>query len=168
MFWLIRLAPAGPSKSTPIKAWVGLSEAICQLPGDLRPHLVGHLAGSNGVRDDLKVTTVELGFVSSHGVLSHSSLKDVRPALDNVRLKTYYFHVSLNPANIPAMPLDLNKMEALRKERGFTQEQAARKAKLSGKSYWADIVSGRKSNITIEVLDNIAKALGVSPKELIK
>jgi transcriptional regulator with XRE-family HTH domain len=69
---------------------------------------------------------------------------------------------------MPAMPLDTDKMEARRKALGLTQHEAAMKAKLSGKSYWADIVSGRRSNLTIQVLDSIAKALGVSTKELLK
>ena len=67
-----------------------------------------------------------------------------------------------------AMPLDTDLMEARRKRLGLTQQEAAKRAKLPGKSYWADIVSGRRSNVTVEVLDNIAQALGVSPKELVK
>jgi transcriptional regulator with XRE-family HTH domain len=66
------------------------------------------------------------------------------------------------------MALDIDKLEELRKALGLTQEQAADRAKLPGRSYWNDIVSGRKANVTIEVLDNLAAALGVSSKELLK
>jgi len=66
------------------------------------------------------------------------------------------------------MPLDVNIMEARRKELGLTQMEAAKKANLPGKSYWSDIVSGRRSNVTVDVLDNIARALSLSPKELVK
>ena len=66
------------------------------------------------------------------------------------------------------MSLDITKVEARRKELGLTQEEAAKKSKLPGRSYWNDIVSGRRSNITLEVLDNIARALNVSARDLIK
>jgi transcriptional regulator with XRE-family HTH domain len=66
------------------------------------------------------------------------------------------------------MPLDIDRIEALRKELGLTQEEAAAKANLPGRGYWNDIVSGRKANVTIEVLEKIASALGVPSKDLLK
>lgn len=66
------------------------------------------------------------------------------------------------------MPLDIKKIEVLRKALGLTQEEAASQANLPGRAYWNDIVSGRKANVTIEVLDSIARTLKVSAKDLIE
>lgn len=66
------------------------------------------------------------------------------------------------------MPLNTEKIEQLRERAGLTQQQAAIKAGFSGRAYWCDIVRGRKSNVTIEVLEAIAKALGVDPRDLIQ
>lgn len=66
------------------------------------------------------------------------------------------------------MPLDTEKLERLRKQLGLTQAEAARRAKLPGRAYWHDIVSGRRANITLAVLDNLAAALRCSPRGLIR
>lgn len=64
--------------------------------------------------------------------------------------------------------LDTEKMEVLRKRRGHSQEDAAKRAGLSGKQVWNDIVRGRRKNITMDTLDAIALALGCEARELIK
>ncbi len=64
--------------------------------------------------------------------------------------------------------LDIDKMELIRKEHGLTQEAAAKRARMRGKQVWNDIVQGRRKNVTMETLDNIAVALGVNARELIK
>jgi transcriptional regulator with XRE-family HTH domain len=66
------------------------------------------------------------------------------------------------------MPLDTEKLERLRKQLGLTQAEAARRAKLPGRAYWRDIVTGRRANITLAVLDNLAAALRCSPRGLIR
>ena len=60
------------------------------------------------------------------------------------------------------------KFERLRKQLGLTQTEAARRAKLPGRAYWHDIVTGRRANVTLAVLDNLAAALRCSPRGLIR
>jgi transcriptional regulator with XRE-family HTH domain len=64
--------------------------------------------------------------------------------------------------------LDTEKMEIRRKRLGLSQEEAAKRAGLSGKQVWNDIVQGRRKNITMETLDAIAFALACEARELIK
>jgi transcriptional regulator with XRE-family HTH domain len=66
------------------------------------------------------------------------------------------------------VPLDVQKMERLRESLGLSQEQAAKACEFSGRSYWRDVVSGRRSNVTVETLEKIAKVLRVKPADLLK
>jgi transcriptional regulator with XRE-family HTH domain len=65
--------------------------------------------------------------------------------------------------------LDIEKMESLRAKLGLTQEEAAERAGLAGgKRHWNDIVNGRKSNVTMQTLDQIADALECRARDLVK
>jgi transcriptional regulator with XRE-family HTH domain len=64
--------------------------------------------------------------------------------------------------------LDIGKMKALREKLKLSQDEAAKKAGLSGRQRWNDIESGRRAGITLTTLDAIAKALGVKAKDLLK
>lgn len=64
--------------------------------------------------------------------------------------------------------LDTKKMEARRKALGLSQEEAASRAGLATRQQWNNIVSGRRSNVTMETLDKIAEALNCNSRELIK
>ena len=64
--------------------------------------------------------------------------------------------------------LDLEKIKALRLKAGLTQDQAAKKANMGGRASWNHIESGRKANVTMQVLGKLARALGVKPRDLIK
>jgi len=66
------------------------------------------------------------------------------------------------------IPLDTDKIRRLRVAAKLTQAEAAERAELTGKQTWSDIENGRRSNVTIEVLDRIAKALGVRAADLLK
>lgn len=56
-----------------------------------------------------------------------------------------------------------NRIEEIRKQKGLTQEELAEKAGLHRAYFW-DIESGR--NISIKTAYKVAKALGISLKEL--
>jgi transcriptional regulator with XRE-family HTH domain len=64
--------------------------------------------------------------------------------------------------------LDLAKVKSLRAKAGLTQQRAAERAGLGTRQSWNAIESGRKANVTLEVLDKIAKALNVKSRELLK
>jgi transcriptional regulator with XRE-family HTH domain len=66
-----------------------------------------------------------------------------------------------------AMPLDLDKIKALRLKRGLSQEQAAQLAGIAGRQHWNKIETGKISP-SIDTLDRVAKALHVSPRDLLK
>jgi transcriptional regulator with XRE-family HTH domain len=54
----------------------------------------------------------------------------------------------------------------LRHARGLTQEQLARRAKVS-RGYIADLEAGHRKNPSVPVLKRLAKALGVPVTELL-
>jgi len=62
--------------------------------------------------------------------------------------------------------LDLKKMRTLREAKGLSQTAAAKGAGVAV-SRWNDIESGRKPNVTIETLCQIAKVLAVDARELL-
>jgi transcriptional regulator with XRE-family HTH domain len=64
--------------------------------------------------------------------------------------------------------LDTGKMKALREKLKFTQEQAAKRAKLGTRQRWNDIESGRRASVTLDTITRIAAALGVHARELLK
>lgn len=68
-----------------------------------------------------------------------------------------------------SIPLDSEKIRQLREALGWSQIELAKRAKLSNSTIISDIESGeRRQNITIETLDKIAGALGVTAKDLLK
>jgi transcriptional regulator with XRE-family HTH domain len=71
-------------------------------------------------------------------------------------------------AVLEEVPLDHAKIKALREKAELTQEEAARRAGLKTRQHWNHIESGRRSNITLDTLEAIAKALGVKAKDLLK
>lgn len=67
------------------------------------------------------------------------------------------------------VPLDKEKIKALREKLGLTFDQAAKKGGLSGGAGdWWRIEAGKRKNLTLETLDRIAHALGVQAKDLLK
>lgn len=62
--------------------------------------------------------------------------------------------------------INTTKLKALRKLKRFTQEELAKRAKMS-KTYYSDIETGRVTG-SIKVIARIAKALDTSIDELIK
>jgi transcriptional regulator with XRE-family HTH domain len=69
--------------------------------------------------------------------------------------------------NKPGAILDVAKIRKLRLERGLTLKQASKLIGVSGPARWSDIESGRKANITMDLLRRIAAALKVDPSELL-
>lgn len=63
--------------------------------------------------------------------------------------------------------LDIEKIKSRRERVKLSQSQAAEAAGIS-RQRWNDIESGRKTNIELETLDAIAKALECKPKDLLK
>ncbi len=66
------------------------------------------------------------------------------------------------------MPLDLEKIRARREKLGMSQQEAATKAGIGSRQRWNDIEAGRRINITLEILERIASALGCKAKDLLK
>jgi transcriptional regulator with XRE-family HTH domain len=64
------------------------------------------------------------------------------------------------------VPIDLQKIEQLRRKAGLTQGEIAFRVGLT-KQRWNNIVNGRCANISIKTLDRIAGALGIDPAELL-
>jgi transcriptional regulator with XRE-family HTH domain len=63
--------------------------------------------------------------------------------------------------------LNIRKMEERRKALSMSQHEAALRAGLAGRQAWNNIVSGRRSNITLDTLQKIAEALKYDPRKLI-
>jgi transcriptional regulator with XRE-family HTH domain len=66
------------------------------------------------------------------------------------------------------MPLDIEKIKTLRERAGLSQAEAAAKAGLKTRQRWHQIESGTITNIELDTLERIAKALGVKAKDLLK
>ncbi len=64
--------------------------------------------------------------------------------------------------------LDIEKIKELRMKKGMTQEEAAKAAGLSSRQAWHNIEAGRQPKIQLDILENVAKALGVKAKDLLK
>jgi transcriptional regulator with XRE-family HTH domain len=64
--------------------------------------------------------------------------------------------------------IDLAKIKSLREKLGLTQDDAAMRAGFASRQRWNDIESGRKASVTVNTLEQIAKALGVKGKDLLK
>lgn len=61
---------------------------------------------------------------------------------------------------------DYARMKELRESAGLTQLQAAKRAKMSV-SRWSDIESGSRTNVTVETMGRIAKAIGCESHNLL-
>lgn len=64
--------------------------------------------------------------------------------------------------------LDTAKIRDLREKLGLTQVQAAKLAGLPSAQVWSDVENGRRSNLTIETLERVARALKVKARDLLK
>ena len=64
--------------------------------------------------------------------------------------------------------LNFEKIKALRERRGLSQEEAARLAGFSGRQRWNDIENGYRTNVELDTLERIARALNVGAAELLK
>lgn len=67
-----------------------------------------------------------------------------------------------------SMPIDIEKIKALREKKGLTQVHAAKLAGLANRQHWNQIESGLRDNLTIKSLEKVAEALGVRGKDLLK
>jgi DNA-binding XRE family transcriptional regulator len=67
-----------------------------------------------------------------------------------------------------SIPIDTHKIRRLRESLDLTMEEAAKRAKLADRQTWYQIETGRRSNLTLSVLENVAAALGVKAKDLLK
>lgn len=66
------------------------------------------------------------------------------------------------------IPIDVDKIKRLRESLDLTMDEAARRAKLKHRQTWYQIETGRRTNLTLTVLENVAAALGVKAKDLLK
>lgn len=66
------------------------------------------------------------------------------------------------------MPLDIAKIKELRERQGMSLTAAAERAGFKTRQQWYQIESGMVTNIKLESLERIAKALGVKAKDLLK
>ncbi len=70
------------------------------------------------------------------------------------------------PADNNIIGLDTKKIRELRLALGLNQTEAAKRAKLPGPQFWSDLERGRRANLTIDVLERVAKALNTHPRDL--
>jgi transcriptional regulator with XRE-family HTH domain len=66
------------------------------------------------------------------------------------------------------MPLDIEKIRKLREKNGLSQSEAAERAGLNTRQRWHQIESGSITNVQLDTLESIAKALGVKAKDLLR
>jgi transcriptional regulator with XRE-family HTH domain len=66
------------------------------------------------------------------------------------------------------VPLDAEKLRKLRQAKGWTGDELAKRARLTSRTHVSDIECGRKTEIRISTLEQLARALGVEPGELLK
>jgi transcriptional regulator with XRE-family HTH domain len=64
--------------------------------------------------------------------------------------------------------INIDRIRKLREGRDLSQAEAATLAGLSAAARWSEVESGRLSNITLDTLAKMAKALGVKAKDLLK
>ena len=64
--------------------------------------------------------------------------------------------------------LNLKRIRELREGKGMSMEQAAIKARMSGRQYWHYIESGTLKDIKLSTLERVATVLGVTAKDLLK
>ena len=75
---------------------------------------------------------------------------------------------ALDAAIETAAMLDTKKIKKLRRSLGLTQQEAADGAQIKSRQRWNEIESGTNTNVTLETLGRIAKALKCKPIDLIK
>ena len=63
--------------------------------------------------------------------------------------------------------LDTARIKSRREELGLTQEAAAAAAGFSGRTAWNNIETGGRTAVTLATLGKLAKALDISPRELL-
>jgi transcriptional regulator with XRE-family HTH domain len=66
----------------------------------------------------------------------------------------------------PMQVFDHKRMRELREAADLTQAQASARAKMSV-SRWSDIESGARTNVTVETMGRVAKALGCNARDLL-
>lgn len=64
--------------------------------------------------------------------------------------------------------IDTEKIRRLREAKDLTQDEAAKGARMKDRSHWNHIETGRRKNITLDLLDRVARVLGVKAKDLLK
>ncbi len=67
---------------------------------------------------------------------------------------------------LPMQVFDHKRMRELREEAGLTQAAAAKKAAMP-QSRWSDVESGARTNVTVETMGRIARALGCHAQDLL-
>jgi transcriptional regulator with XRE-family HTH domain len=71
-------------------------------------------------------------------------------------------------SSLMGQELDREKMRERRKALGLNQSEASARAGFNGgASWWSDVESGRKSNVTLDTLARIATALGCTSADLL-
>jgi transcriptional regulator with XRE-family HTH domain len=67
------------------------------------------------------------------------------------------------------MPIDLNQLEELRKEKGLSQEKAAELCLIGGgRQGWSNLIHGRVKDLKVSQLEKIAKVFGVPINKLLR
>ena len=74
----------------------------------------------------------------------------------------------INSADNRGVPLNLDKIRALREKLGLTMEQAARLAGFPGRQRWYEIEAGRRGDVKLSTIEAVARALGVQARDLLK
>jgi len=64
--------------------------------------------------------------------------------------------------------LDTDKIRAIRENLKLSQAEAARRAGMKNRQAWHLIESGLRTNIELDTLERLAKALQVKPADLLK
>ena len=65
-----------------------------------------------------------------------------------------------------SLALDREKIRTLRKERGYTIQQAAERAGMKSGGQWSSIEAGTRRDPSFSTVQRIARALGVGIEEL--
>jgi transcriptional regulator with XRE-family HTH domain len=72
-------------------------------------------------------------------------------------------------ADTSSIALDVEKVRRLREARGYTLDEAAKRAGLrGGRQHWHAIESGKRANVKLSTLDAIAHALDCAARDLLK
>lgn len=66
------------------------------------------------------------------------------------------------------MPLDFAKIKKLREGKGWSLAKAAQLAGFKSRQQWYQVESGTVTNVKLDTLEAIARALGVKAKDLLK